>query len=116
VTLGVMLMLAGMVVYSTSGIGDWKLGRDASLELQRVYLAQKSFLADHPTHSVDTITESELVPYLQGLTALPVVESLEGSTLTIDVTQMPPVCSAGGGSAYDPSDSNEDGLWDVGRH
>ena len=115
VTLSIMLMLASVVVYSTAGIDEWKKGRNAGMELQSVYLAQKSFLADRPTSDVAAIAETDLIPYMQGITSIPTVEALDGSTLSIDFNQMPPVVSNGGG-AYDPSDSNEDGLWDVGKH
>lgn len=112
VTLGVMLMLASVVFFSTSGIDEWKKGRNAGIELQSVYLAQKSFLADRPTTDVSTIAESDLLPYMEGSTSLPTVEALDGSIKSIDITQVPPIISGG----YDPSDSPEDGLWDVGKH
>jgi type II secretory pathway pseudopilin PulG len=112
IVLSVMLMLASVVVFSAAGIDEWKKARNAGMELQSVYIAQKSFLADHPTSSVASITDSDILPYLQGATSIPTVEALDGSTMSIDLTKMPPVAAGG----YDPSDSDEDGLWDVGRH
>ena len=86
VTLGVMLMLASVVFYSTSGIDKWKKGRNAGMDLQSVYLAQKSFLADRPTTDVATIVDSDLLPYMNGATSIPTIETLDGSTKTIDIT------------------------------
>ena len=114
-TLALLLVFASVVAFSLSGMTTWKLGRRASVNLQSVYLAQKSFLADHPTRAISSITEAELAPYLPStLTSVPTVESLEGTQLSIDVTVMPPVVSSGGGGVYDPSGDSDDALWDVG--
>ena len=114
VTMAIMMALASIIVFSASGVGDWKLARDASLELRTVYMAQKSYLADHPTDSISGVTEAELLPYMSNsATAMPTLESLDGSTLTVDFNVIPPVAKSGS-STYDPSDSTSDGLWDVG--
>lgn len=113
-TLSVMVMLASIVVFSSTGISDWKLGRNASLELRKVYVAQKSYLADHPTVAATALTEAMLVPYLGASeTALPTMEGKDGEVLTVKVDVMPPVALVGA-SVYDPSGDPEDGLWDVG--
>ncbi|MCB1063131.1 MAG: type II secretion system protein [Verrucomicrobiae bacterium] len=114
VTIALMMSLASIVIYSSSGVGDWKLAREAALQLRSVYVAQKSYLADHPTKSISSVSASELVPYLpDGATAIPTLESLEGGTLTIQFTVMPPVALSGT-TVYDPSSGPKDGLWDVG--
>lgn len=113
VTLALMMALASVVVISASGISEWKLARTAGLELRSVYVAQKSYLADHPTASISSVSEADLVPYMPvSGTSLPQIESLDGSMLSINYNVMPPV--AGTGTAYDPSGDPEDGLWDVG--
>ncbi len=113
-TLAVMMALASIIVYSASGIGDWKLAREAALELRSVYVAQKSYLADHPTLSITSVTEAKLLPYMPNTpAAIPTLEALDGGTLAIDYNVMPPVAKSGGG-VYDPSGSSTDGLWDVG--
>jgi len=115
VTLFLLLSLASVTAFSLGGIKQWKLGRRASVELQSVYLAQKSYLADHPTKLISSVSAADLEPYLPStMTSIPTVEALDGSTLTIDFTVMPPVTESGG-STYDPSGSSQDGLWDVGR-
>ena len=115
VTLGLMLSLASVVVMSANGITDWKLARNAGLDLRSVYVAQKSYLADHPTNSIATVVAADLSPYmpLQGAT-IPSVESLEGTQLPINFNVIPPVV-VNGGSTYDPSGNSMDGLWDVGK-
>lgn len=49
------------------------------------------------------------------MTAIPTVESLEGTQLSIIINTIPPVVDAGGGAIYDPSGSNSDTLWDIGQ-
>lgn len=115
VTLALMMALASVVVFSASGISEWKLARTAALDLRAVYVAQKSYLADHPTDSIATVSAADLGPYLpmQGA-GIPTIESIEGAQLPIDFNVMPPVAT-NGGAAYDPSGDPDDGLWDVGR-
>lgn len=110
-----MLALASIITYSISSMSDWKKGRSAAEKLKSVYVAQKSYLADHPTSSFSTLTATQLVPYLPGRPgAMPTQKSLTDQSLTIDVTEMPPIFTLSS-SAYDPSDSDSDSLWDVGN-
>ncbi len=113
-TLSLMLIFATITIFSVSGIKNWKLGRIAGEELRAVYLAQKSYLADHPVEKIANLTSGDLIPYLTGgRTQIPFVESLEGEMLAITYTVIPPVINSAGG-IYDPSGSTSDSLWDVG--
>jgi hypothetical protein len=56
---------------------------------------------------------SSILPYLPNGIALPEINSLDGSPLTIRITIMPPVFLSGD-TVYDPSVSPNDSLWDVG--
>lgn len=113
-TLALMLTFATITIFSVSGIKNWKLGRIAGEELRAVYLAQKSYLADHPVDNIANVSSAELIPYLTGgRTQIPAVVSLEGETLAITFTTIPPTVASGGG-VYDPSGSNTDSLWDAG--
>ena len=74
------------------------------------------YLADNPTVSVASLTPALVLPYLpNNVTVMPTVKSLTGANLGIIVTVSPPVINAGSGTAYDPSGSNNDSLWDVGE-
>jgi|TARA_B100000927_G_scaffold51437_2_gene38278 type II secretory pathway pseudopilin PulG len=109
-----MLVLASIVTYSASSITNWRKARTAAEQLKAVYIAQKSFMADHPTASPSSLSSSDIIPYLPGNPgSLPSAKSLDDEDLTINISLMPPVLELGG-STYDPSDSGEDGLWDVG--
>ncbi len=115
VTIALLLAFTSVVAFSLSGMNSWKLARRASVELQAVYLAQKSYLADHPTTAIGSVAAGDLQPYLPNtMTAIPSVEAIDGSQLAINFNVMPPVVS-NGTSAYDPSGSATDGMWDVGR-
>lgn len=112
--IALMLALASIITYSVSSMTNWQKGRDAGEKLKSVYIAQKSYLADHPSKSYATFTNDELIPYLPNRPgAMPTAQTLEKQDLTLNVTAMPPVYTLGG-SAYDPSDSTSDSLWDVG--
>jgi len=112
--IGLMLTLASIITYSISSMTDWKEGREASEKLKGVYIAQKSYLADHPTESYANLSSGDLVPYLPGRSgSLPSQKSKEGQDLSLNFQVMPPVFELGG-TTYDPSDSPSDGLWDVG--
>ncbi len=114
VVIGVMLGLATVVTYSISGILDWKTGRDATEKLRAVYIAQKGYLADRPSKNVSTFTAEDLIPYLPGHPgAMPTATTADGQALTLNLTVMPPHFTLGE-ARYDPSDSQNDGLWDVG--
>lgn len=115
VTIALLLAFSSVVAFSLSGLNTWKLGRRASVELQSVYLAQKSYMADHPTQSITTVTAVQLIPYLPTtMTSIPTAEALEGYTLSINFNVMPPTMGSGG-SPYDPSGASDDSLWDVGK-
>ena len=47
--IGIMLTIASIITYSVGTLNEWKEGRTASENLKAVYVAQKSYLADHPT-------------------------------------------------------------------
>ncbi len=116
VVLLLILSLVGIGSFATVKISEWRLGREAGETLRTVYSAQRMFLADRPTTVVSSITAAELIPYLPGnMTAIPTVESLEGTQLSIIINTIPPVVDAGGGAIYDPSGSNSDTLWDIGQ-
>jgi len=114
VVIAMMLALASITTFSVGNMTEWKQAREAGESLRSVYLAQKAYLADHPSKDIDTLTEQELIPYLPNrVGAMPSVQSRQKTALTIDITVMPPVYLSGG-TAYDPSDTNSDSLWDVG--
>lgn len=112
----VLLTLAGIGMFSSRKMGEWKKGRAAGETLREVYSAQRMFLSDNPTKLVNAITSSDIIPYLpNNATSMPTVTSLTGASLGILVNQSPPVINAGSGVVYDPSGSNTDSLWDVGE-
>ena len=108
------MMILGL--FTNRKMDEWKLGRAASETLRSVYSAQRMYLADNPTVSVASLTPALVLPYLpNNVTVMPTVKSLTGANLGIIVTVSPPVINAGSGTAYDPSGSNNDSLWDVGE-
>ena len=112
IAIGLMLMMAGITIFSVGGYRDWRLGKEAATSLRSVYLAQKFLLADHPALRLANVTSEDLIPYLPGnSTVIPTVEALDGSTKSIDFSVIPPVVAGN----YDPSGSTEDGIWDVGK-
>ncbi len=112
----ILLTLIGVGMLSVGKISEWKLGREASEKLRQVYTAQRVYLSDHPTAKVSELTKDDIIPYLTNRgTSIPTVQSLEGITLNIKVNVSPPVVDNGSGSAYDPSGSSTDSLWDVGQ-
>lgn len=112
----VLLSLVGTGVFSSRKIGEWRQAREAGEVLRTVHTAQRMFLADNPTTLVANITAANVIPYLPGnATTMPTVKSLTGAALPIIVNQSPPVINAGSGVTYDPSGSNNDFLWDVGK-
>ena len=116
VVIFVILSLMGATMYFAGNLGEWNKGKKASAALQEVYAAQRLFLSDHPRRTVSSLTAAEIIAYLpSGAGALPVVEGLEGASVTIDFTVSPPVLTTAGGSAYDPSGDSGDSLWDVGE-
>lgn len=112
----IMLTLVGVGFYSANSIKSWRLGRDASEKLRTVHAAQRLCLSDNPTLAVSSLTPALVIPYLPTRdTALPTVESLTGTTLSIKVDVFPPIINNGSGAAYDPSGNSKDSLWDVGE-
>lgn len=109
-----LLALASISFLGFSSYSEWTKGREASIDLRSVYIAQRAYLADHPTEDVATLGPDLIIPYLPGGAELPSIVSLEGIPLEIDLTSMPPVFLEGG-APYDPSDRTDDGLWDVGK-
>ncbi|RBP36384.1 hypothetical protein DES53_11795 [Roseimicrobium gellanilyticum] len=112
--IGLMLALITIGGFSYSMVQDWNKGKTASLALQAVYSAQRSYLADRPTANIATVPPADLVPYLPtGWTAIPTMSGLKGESLVLDTKVMPPAFKAGS-SNYDPSQTQKDGLWDIG--
>ncbi len=110
-----ILGLAALFMGMAFPISDWRKGKNAGLDLLAVYTAQKTYLADHPTQAVSTITSAQLIPYLpNSMAAIPTPEAIDGSTLTIDIAVIPPVLKSGT-VAYDPSGKADDGIWDPGK-
>ncbi len=115
VVITVLMVLVGMSMYAVGGYKEWKLGSAASVELRKVYNAQRTYLAENPTESVSSLTAAKVIPYLSdGATSLPTVEDMDGNNLSIKVDVVPPVVEDGTGTTYDPSGNPGDGLWDVG--
>ncbi len=112
----VVLSLMSATMYFAGNLGEYNKGKKASAALREVYAAQRLFLSDHPRRAVSSISSSEIIDYLPSdASSLPGVESLDGSTITIDYNVSPPVLKTAGGSVYDPSGCSEDSLWDVGE-
>lgn len=107
------LMTLGGISYSM--VSRWNKAKNASLALQAVYSAQRSYLADNPTADITQVAPSTLIPYLPvGWTAMPTnLKGANDENLTLDTTVLPPVYTYGG-STYDPSQTAKDGLWDIG--
>src|SRR5690606_35754231 len=83
VVIVVLLSLLGLGLYSMGGFEKWKLGRAASESLRSVYAAQRTYLADHPTEAVGSLTDAKLLPYMPGTPdAMPTVTSLNATELT----------------------------------
>lgn len=113
--IALIMMLAAVFFGMVFPLSDWQKGKDAGLSLQAVYTAQKTYLADHPTQDIATVTAAQLIPYLpNNMVAIPTPESIAGVPLTIDFSLLPPVLRDGG-ALYDPSGKSTDGLWDAGK-
>ena len=116
VVIMVLMAMIGATMYFGGNIEKWRKGKSASQDLREIYAAQRSFLADNPRRTLNTLTAAELVPYLPSQAAsLPAPEDLSGSALNVKVTVSPPVLLASDGTVYDPSGTGEDSLWDVGE-
>lgn len=113
--IGILLALLSIGMYSSSEITKWRKGREAAESLRAVYAAQRTYMADHPTAAMTSLTEAELIPYLPGgVTTMPTAVTLKDEPLVLNVTASPPYFTTGG-TRYDPSGSNSDSLWDVGE-
>jgi type II secretory pathway pseudopilin PulG len=112
--IGLMLGLTALGGFSYAMVRNWNKAKNASLALQAVYSAQRSYMADNPTADITEIDADTLLPYLPtGWSEMPTATSLTDTTLTLDFRVMPPVFLAGA-TPYDPSNSTKDGLWDIG--
>lgn len=115
VVIAVITALIGVSMFAVGSFKEWKKGSAAGQELRKVYNAQRTYLAEHPTETSSSLTAAKVIPYLSdGATSLPTIQDLDGNTLTIKVDVIPPVINNGSGAAYDPSGKSDDGLWDVG--
>ncbi|CAN5753064.1 hypothetical protein BH11VER1_BH11VER1_34470 [soil metagenome] len=113
--IALIMMLAAVFFGLVFPLADWKKAKDAGISLQAVYTAQKTYLADHPTQNIATVTAAQLIPYLpNNMTAIPTAVSIAGGPLTIDFSVIPPVVTESG-ALYDPSGKSNDGLWDAGK-
>ena len=111
--IGLVIALIAFVGLNVGTVRDWQRGKNASLSLQAVFAAQRSYMADHPTANITQVTSTQLQPYLPtGWSSMPTFTSLEGDALTLNFNQMPPRLYLGN-AVYDPSNNNADGLWDV---
>ncbi|MGB1874221.1 MAG: type II secretion system protein [Akkermansiaceae bacterium] len=115
VVIVVMITLIGISVFALNGYREWQRGTEASRVLRLVYNAQRTYLAEHPTESVSSLTAEKIIPYLSdNSSSLPTAQAMDDSVLTVNVAVSPPVLVYGDGSDYDPSGDSDDGLWDVG--
>lgn len=116
----VLMTLVSAGFYASSAYREWALAREASETLRTAYVAQRTYLADNPTTPVTSLTHALLLPYVPNNPAtFPTGTSLTGGALTIRVNVSPPYMTTTGGgtggTAYDPSGSSTDSLWDVGE-
>ena len=108
--MAILIALAGLALTVTGGMDKWKKGKEAGEQLRIIYIAQKTYMADHPTTDLDDLTETLLMPYLvNGATTFPVVKNEAGTPMAVNLKVMPPTV------ASDPSGATDDGLWDVGK-
>ncbi len=113
--IGLIITLSAFVGISVSAVQNWQLGKNAALSLQAVYTAQRSYMADHPTSDISTVTATQLQSYLpQGWSSIPVFVGTKNEQLTLNFTVMPPRL-LNGSNVYDPSGKSDDGLWDLGK-
>jgi prepilin-type N-terminal cleavage/methylation domain-containing protein len=114
ITILIALMTTG--IFFSSAIGTWNAGRLASETLRSVYVAQRTYLADHPTTTLSSLTEAKLLPYLPDqATSFPKIKGLDNTLRTVNINVSPPVVKDTTGNTYDPSGDPKDSLWDVGE-
>lgn len=116
---GCLVLLVALTGLGVAGFSYWQGWRDARAAngaLRAVALAQKMYLTDHPTQSVEDLTGTNLATFLTYLPKgeLPQTPTYAGGATSISVTTQPPVITQGGG-VIDPSGSPTDGLWDIGK-
>ncbi len=110
----IALMSTGM--FFSTAIEKWRAGKEASEVLRGAYVAQRMYLADHPTTAVSSLTRTAILPYYPNRPAtFPQIEGLDHQARDIKVSVSPPVIVNGDGSTYDPSGKSNDALWDVGE-
>lgn len=113
--IGLLLGLATFATMNISAVRDWQRGKDAAVSLQAVFSAQRAYMSDHPTADISEVSAADLQAYLpDGWSSLPTAVSLTGETLTLNHAVMPPHWQLGV-TAYDPSNTGNDGLWDAGH-
>ncbi|MEP4078726.1 type II secretion system protein [Haloferula sp.] len=112
----VLIALMTTGIFFSSAIGTWNAGRLASETLRSVYVAQRTYMADHPTSTMSSLTEAKLIHYLPDqASTFPKVEGLDSTLRSININVSPPVVKDSSGSTYDPSGDPNDSLWDVGE-
>ena len=115
VVIVILVTLIGLSIFAANGYREWQLGTEASQKLRMVYNAQRTYLSEHPTEQVSTLTNAKIIPYFSDkTTTMPTAEGLDGSNYNIKVSESPPHFINGDDERYDPSGDFEDGLWDVG--
>ncbi|MEN3943759.1 type II secretion system protein [Prosthecobacter sp. SYSU 5D2] len=113
--IGLLLGLAAFATMNVTAVRDWQRGKDAAVSIQAVFSAQRAYMSDHPTADIADVSAAELQAYLpEGWSSIPTAISLTGETLNLNHTVMPPQWRLGS-TAYDPSGSGNDGLWDAGH-
>jgi prepilin-type N-terminal cleavage/methylation domain-containing protein len=114
ITIGIIVLLAGIVSLSVQPFIAYRDGRAAGEALRAVKAAQLMYLADNPATPVTTLTQAMLLPYMPN-GAWPTLPKVGAQQPTINCAAFPPVATLGG-ATYDPSGSSTDGLWDVGQY
>lgn len=115
VVIVILVTLIGLSVFAVGGYKEWQLGSEASQKLRMVYNAQRTYLSEHPTEQVSTLTDAKVIPYLSDKsTTMPTAEGVDGNDYSIKIDVSPPYLINGSGERYDPSEDFDDGLWDVG--
>lgn len=113
--ISLILGLGMLTGFSINAVQDWNKAKSAAISLQAVHAAQRSYLADHPTTDIQSVTAADLLPYLpEGWATIPTATGLKGESLTVIHSVMPPYFTVGT-TRYDPSKTQTDGLWDAGQ-
>src|SRR6266436_8222199 len=108
VTIGVIVLLAGIVSLSVQPFMTYRDGRAAGEALRSVKAAQLMYLSDNPSTPVANLTQALLLPYMPN-GAWPTLPSVNGQVPTINCTVFPPQAVLGG-ATYDPSGSPTDEI------